>query len=859
MNKTGTMHMALGYKIRKRALLGGFLILLATLFVQNLIHRAQHDRVASVVDTFSRVFKTKLEEQLHNRFAVIDLIRRNWEDGRMGNVDEFAAVAATVHLDFTDLQALNWVNTEGVIEKVTPEDGNTQVLGLNVANLDVPGHTLRDAEQRNAFRITPPITLAQGGLGFVGYAPVQVDGVLVGFMNLVFRSEPLIETAMGRGTADRFRITITDGDSPVFGNPLSEASRDFAAITWIDVAGRTWKITTAPTRSEIAKAQTNLDEFVLIFGIFMAIGVAVLLSETARHKETLTRSEERFALAMKGASDGLFDWNVSTGEIYFSPRWFQMLGYDPDELPSDFATFEGLLHPDDKPRVVKDGDTLDSIAGSISENEFRMRHKNGTWVNVLSRAYKQRREDRLVRVVGTHVDISELKRQQADLERAAMTDDLTGLCNRRGMSRLIATIAAELVENERLAIFHIDLDMFKSINDMNGHDAGDHVLKITARRLSAHEPRFDVAARVGGDEFLIAKKTARDDARVVATATRLIEGISQPIDFDGKLCRVGASIGIAFVSPGCGVSIEQTMANADIALNSSKSMGRGRCIIFEPHMRDEAVHSVEIATEIREGLGRDEFLPYFQPQVDMVTKEIIGFEALARWNHPQKGILGAADFVPFAENAHLVDAIDDQIFRKACRVVSQIGLLGAPKATVSVNLSTAQLCDPALVDRLLWTVDLENVEPSMICIEILEATLLSERTANVIRNVQELAHAGFGLELDDFGTGHTAIASLRNFPVSRIKIDKSLITDIDSDRSLQAITGAIIDLGKNLGINVLAEGIETEAELDYFASTACSQLQGFLIGHPMPFEDMRAWIRDWNSRHGNAKARGDAA
>lgn len=847
------------YTLRKRALAGGILILSATLIVQDLIRSAQNDRVASIVDTFSRVFTIKLQEQISSRLDIVELIRRNWEGGRIGSVDEFEEVAASVHLGFTDLQALNWVNAHGVIERVTPYERNRRVLGLDVKSLDIPGKTLREAKRLNTMRITAPITLAQGGQGFVGYSPVRVDGDLVGFINLVFRSEPLIEGAIGSGTAENFHVTIRDGSGLIYGQDDAGADAEFAATTSMEVAGRTWNITTTPTAHEIAKAQTLLDDLVLAFGIFLSVGATLLLNTAAQNKETLIRNEQRFALAMKGASDGLFDWDLVTGKVYYSPRWFQMLGYEPDELPYDFSTFERLLHPDDHQRVVKDVDTLNMMEGNIVENEFRMRHKTGSWVSVLSRAFVIRERGRLTRIVGTHVDISELRRQQRELENAAMTDDLTGLCNRRGMWRQLNDVSARLTAGERLAILHADLDLFKSVNDMNGHDAGDNVLKVTARRLSDHDAGLDVVARIGGDEFLIVKRTAADDEGVIALATDIIDAISQPIEFDGKLSRVGASIGIAFVTYGNETTIDQTIANADIALNSSKSMGRGRCVVFEPEMRDEAVRAVAVASEIREGLIRGEFIPFFQPQIDLKTKEIVGFEALARWNHPQKGILAAAEFIRFAEKAHLVDAIDDQIFKSSCRVVSELAACGASNAKISVNLSTAQLSDPAIVERLVWTVTEENVEPGKICIEILEATLLGERTAHVIRNIEELAHAGFPIELDDFGTGYTAIASLRNFPVSRIKIDKRLITGIDGDGGLQAITRALIDLGSSLGIKVLAEGIETRAELDYLASTSCTHVQGYLIGRPMPFDDLKAWIRDWNTAHGVGTGSGNVA
>nr|WP_269432939.1 GGDEF and EAL domain-containing protein [Aliiruegeria sabulilitoris] len=537
-------------------------------------------------------------------------------------------------------------------------------------------------------------------------------------------------------------------------------------------------------------------------------------------------------------------------KAFFSPRWFRMLGYKPNALPQNLGTFAKLLHPEDAVRVLKTPKELFLLPGEVVEEEFRMQHKDGHWVTILSRAAILRRAGKVERVVGTHVDISELKRQQSELERAAHTDDLTGLRNRRGLSKALLNQAKSMGRGERVALFHLDLDRFKSINDTNGHEAGDHVLRTSADRLNASLTFFDIIARVGGDEFLLAKTTSASDADVLDTASQIVEQISRPIPYAGKQLRVGASIGIAFVRSVDTDEIEQATANADIALYTSKSVGRGRCILFEPGMRAAAVRTVELSSEIREGLELKEFKPFFQPQIDIHTNEIIGFEALARWYHPTRGVLSAADFVSFAEDAFLLEAIDDQIFEQACEAVPEISAMGAATATISVNVSTARLSSTKLVEKLVETARRTQVGPGRICIEILESTLLSERTTNITRNIADLAAAGFRLELDDFGTGHTAIASLRNFPVSRIKIDRSLISGVQRDPKLQAIASAIVDLGSKLDIEVLAEGVETWAEIGFLEALGCSQFQGFLIAPPLSLEELPTWIESWNGNPG---------
>ncbi len=565
---------------------------------------------------------------------------------------------------------------------------------------------------------------------------------------------------------------------------------------------------------------------------------------------------ERYDLALKGASDGLFDLDYLTGRVFFSPRWFQMLGHRPNGLPNELKTFAALLHPEDAIRVLKSPEEIFKLPGDVVEEEFRMRHKDGSWVTILSRAFIVRRGGKLARVVGTHVDISELRRQQAELERAATTDPLTGIRNRRGLAGFIAQKAAAMETGKRLAIFHLDLDSFKSINDMNGHEAGDHVLKEIACRLTSRRTAFEVVARVGGDEFLLAQTSDLDDEEILETATQLVEAVSRPIQFFGLDLRIGASVGIAFADGTMEETIENATADADIALYAAKSMGRNRCLIFEKGMRAAAMRAIEVSSDIHYGLERDEFQPLFQPQVDVCTGRIVGFEALARWYHPNRGLLSASEFVSYAENAHLLEAIDDTIFEHACEAIPRLAALGVEKATVSVNVSTARLGDVGLVEKLIRATDRVCVPRDRIRVEILESTLLNDRCDTILRNIFELSKAGFEMELDDFGTGHTALASLRNYPISRIKIDRSLITDIQRDRTLQALSGTIVDLGSRLGIEVLAEGVETQAELRYLASIGCSQVQGYLIARPMTLDALKDWIEEWSGSAGYPSERG---
>lgn len=828
------------------ALAAALVVMASATILHNRVHQTHRDNLDSLVETYASVFAARLEERVQTRLELAEILRLEWRDGANPGPEEFDMAASALLGHFDDIQAINWVDDRGIITQVVPYERNVAALGLRILDLEVPARTLRAAEQELAMRVTPPIELAQGGTGFVGYRPVTQAGAVIGYINIVFRAAPIIDQAMGDRGAGAFLVTVMDGDKPLYLPAVPAPGDSHVARAELDVAGRDWTILVAPTPLTVLANEQVLDDLILVVGLALAAATGFLVRELVRSQEQLADREERFALAMQGASDGLFDFNPSTGRAYYSPRWFEMLGYRPGEFPAGVQTFRDLLHPEDAPHVLMEPDDIDRTYDDVIEMEFRLRHKDGSWVTILSRAFIVRKAGKVERVVGTHVDITELRRQQQELERLASTDDLTGLYNRHRLHERISGLTRNLEPGERLAILHVDLDKFKAVNDTTGHEAGDHVLRETAQRLLAQTPAAAVLARVGGDEFLMAVRTRLADPEILGLATAIIDALSQPVIYLGRPCHVGASIGISILRGG--EALDQATADADIGLNEAKKRGRGRAVQFEPWMRDAAVQTAQISAEIQEGLERGEFESFFQPQIDLRTDAIVGFEALLRWHHPRRGLLGAADFIAYAEMGHMVEAIDDIVFGAACDILPRLTDLGLSEASVSVNMSTAQLSRPELVGRLVERITERGLPPHRIHIEILESTLLGERSANVIGNVRRLAQAGFKLELDDFGTGHAAIASLRNFPVARIKIDKSLVTGIAADTELQAITGAIIKLGHKLDVEVLAEGIESAPDFDHLKDEGCEIGQGYHFARPMAVAELTRWIEDRTGR-----------
>ncbi|MEL6235749.1 MAG: EAL domain-containing protein [Pseudomonadota bacterium] len=436
----------------------------------------------------------------------------------------------------------------------------------------------------------------------------------------------------------------------------------------------------------------------------------------------------------------------------------------------------------------------------------------------------------------------DLSHSRDDLRRTALTDPLTGLPNRRGLAAAMTDLSALADAKTQHAVMHVDLDRFKAVNDTLGHAAGDHVLMHCARILTSVTRRTDIVARVGGDEFAVLCRDPATQDLAAAIATRLIEEMSEPIPYKDRQCQIGASIGIALWKPSVEPDGERALADADIALYDAKSDGRGRHCFFEEAMRYRILHSAELAREIEQGLDRDEFEPFLQPQIDLTTGALVGYEALARWRHPRRGLLHPSDFLEAAEEARLLDRLDERMLTLACSALRQLERGGFPAPQVSVNICASRLGDPALVDSVKWTVDQFGLKTSQLGIEVLESVLLNERAGHAPDNIRSFAAAGFPIELDDFGTGHAAISNLRKFPVDRLKIDRDFVAGIDADNELRMITEAISRMGHSLGLQIMAEGVETEAELAVVRALGCDTAQGFLIARPMPLDELERWL-----------------
>ena len=419
----------------------------------------------------------------------------------------------------------------------------------------------------------------------------------------------------------------------------------------------------------------------------------------------------------------------------------------------------------------------------------------------------------------------------------ARQEPLTGLDNRIGLyEHLTATMAEARATGQAAAVLVLDLDRFKAVNDTLGHPVGDALLRKVAQRLRNAARREDMVARLGGDEFALVQFGAEQPRAAEALARRLVDLVGRTYVIDGHMLNVGASVGIALVSAD-GLTADDVMKHADLALYRAKAEGRGTFRFFEPamHAQMQARRSLEI--DLRRALALKQFALAFQPQIGLETGQVTGFEALLRWNHPERGPVSPAQFIPLAEEIGAIVPIGEWTLRTACREAAG----WAQPASIAVNLSPVQFRGGKLVETVTHALAQSGLDPSRLELEITEGALL-DNTSDVLTVLNGLRALGVKISMDDFGTGYSSLSYLQKFPFDKIKIDQSFVRGMEGNAECGAIVRAIARLGASLGMRTTAEGVETPAQLDAIRAEGCTEVQGYLTGRPMPAEQAAALL-----------------
>ena len=552
-------------------------------------------------------------------------------------------------------------------------------------------------------------------------------------------------------------------------------------------------------------------------------------------EKALRESEERYALAARGANDGLWDWNLQTGQIYFSTRWKSMLGFDESEIGNSPEEWFNRVHPEDIDRVKAEIQSHVQGLTPHYESEHRMLQKDGTFRWMLCRGLSVRdAEKRAVRMAGSQADITESK----------VTDALTGLPNRLlFMDRLRRLIERTKRRKSALfAVLSLDLDRFMVVNDSLGHLIGDQLLIAIARKLEGCLRSSDTVARLGGvytvartggDEFTI----LLDDIRQVSDATRVADRIQKelllPFNLEGHEVFTTLSIGIAISTTGY-EQPEELLRDADTAMYRAKALGKARYEVFNATMRDDAVARLQLETDLRLAIEREEFRLYFQPIVSLNTNEISGFEALVRWQHPNRGLVSPTEFIPVAEETGMIIPIGLWVLREACcqTYLWQKQFRRTSPLTVSVNLSCKHFMQTDVVQQIDQILQETGLDAQSLKLEITES-LIMENPETAVAILMQLRVKDIQVGIDDFGTGYSSLSYLHRFPINTLKIDRSFVNGMGVDKKTSELVQTVMTLAHNLGVDVIAEGVETMEQLTQLKSLECEYGQGYYFSNPL--------------------------
>ncbi|MEH2494977.1 diguanylate cyclase (GGDEF)-like protein [Bradyrhizobium sp. AZCC 1678] len=544
-------------------------------------------------------------------------------------------------------------------------------------------------------------------------------------------------------------------------------------------------------------------------------------------EETLRVRNFQFDTAINNMSQGLCFFDSNHRLIVCNDRFVEMYDIAPERVSPGMSLIEIVdlrFEAGSFPAMTRDeylqwrtnvavsNEPKDSIVELMNGRTFKIRHRpmpGGGWV-------------------ATHEDITEQRQSEVKIEYMAHHDALTDLANRVLLNDRLEYVLGRIQHGEMVAVHHLDLDQFKAVNDTFGHPCGDKLLRIVAERLRGLVGDADTIARTGGDEFVIVQATIADPAAATSLAQGVIDALSEPYDIDGQQAVIGVSIGIS-VGPGDGSNPDKLLRNADLALYRAKSDGRGTFRFFEPAMDLQMQTRRVMEQDLRKALPAGEFVLHYQPVVNLASKEISGFEALIRWNHPAKGLISPATFIPLAEEIGFIVPLGEWVIRQACATAAQ----WPDNLHVAVNISAIQFRSPGLMQVIISALAASGLAATRLEIEITESVLLHNKEAT-LAVLHQLRALGIRIAMDDFGTGYSSLTYLQSFPFDKIKIDRSFVKNITEDSSSLTIVRAVAALANGMGMTATAEGVETAEQLHSIASEGCTEMQGFLFSKPLP-------------------------
>jgi diguanylate cyclase (GGDEF)-like protein/PAS domain S-box-containing protein len=575
-----------------------------------------------------------------------------------------------------------------------------------------------------------------------------------------------------------------------------------------------------------------------------SVGVVVMHTDITARKQTeskLLSLSERLSLATEVAKVGVWDWELATDVHTWDATMSAIYGLQTTDLVN-YEKWSSSVHPEDLPRIEE------NLRRAIDEKgvgcgEFRIVLPHGVVKNVAFAEKAVLDENaNVIRVIGVNVDITDRKRaeealrsSEAKMTHLAEHDYLTGLPNRKLLNdRIGQTIKLARRKNKKIAVLFLDMDGFKHINDSLGHPTGDILLQAIGQRLVGCVRTFDTVSRQGGDEFIVLLPEVEHPEDTAIAARRILDAVSSVHSIAQHDLQITCCIGIS-VYPDDGMDAETLIKSADIALYQAKENGQSSYQFFQPAMTVRAVERQFIEENLRRALSRNEFALQYQPIIDLKAGAITGVEALIRWNHPTRGLISPAQFIPIAENSGLILPIGAWVLEEACRQVHTWMNAGLPEMTVAVNVSGIQVQSAKFAEGLLATLSKVGLDPKFLELEVTESLLMKrpDFAASILHSVRR---EGVRVAIDDFGTGYSSLSYLTKLPLDTLKIDQSFVRQITTGSDQTSIVTAIIGMARNLKLKVIAEGVETAEELRFLQAEHCDEAQGYYFCRPVPPE-----------------------
>ena len=563
-----------------------------------------------------------------------------------------------------------------------------------------------------------------------------------------------------------------------------------------------------------------------------------------RAKLSLRQSESRLARAQKIARMGSWEWDITSGDLYWSDELYRIFGLipgDPEKINMEWVFT--LIHPADLPAFKKA--VYQSAKSGLSFNiVYRIKSRTEGETVVNSQGEVENGEDGQPQIIsGTTLDITARIKAESEIQQLINYDTLTGLPNRNLLhDRLKLSIAQAIRDQHLVGILVLDLDRFKGINDTLGHPAGDQLLITISKRLRACVRDSDTLARLGGDEFVIILNNVGSEEGITAVSKKILAIVSEPIYVDGHEIYITGSIGIA-VYPMNGEDGQTLLKHADLAMYQAKELDRNNFQFFSREMNIKVLERMMLENSMRKALEREEFSLVYQPQVDARSGRIVGMEALLRWDHPDLGLLVPDRFIYLAEETGFIIPIGEWVLRTACRQNKAWQDMGLPPVRMAVNLSGKQF-DQQNLDEAIAAILMETgLEPKWLELEITESAVMKNADLS-IGMLRKLKDMGITFAIDDFGTGYSSLSYLKHFPISRLKIDRSFVRDITTNPDDAAIAEIIIAMAQTLKLDVIAEGVETRAQMEFLSFNNCVEQQGYLFSRPVPDEEFALLLKN---------------